>query len=322
MPPVNLSALSESHGKRLRWFEERAGTVTGYPKPLDDGSFVVTRPKGIYKPKELSYALSVRINLESPYDDGEIFEREDGTWYFSYHQENADPFQRDVEFTNRGLMACIADAVPVGVLRERKVGKRRPPEYDVLGLAIPVSWQAGYFFFEGVSSDGLWRHGDTASEVLVSTAEAQNESTVGAELPPSDDYDARLRVVRQIVARRGQRVFRAALLQAYGGRCAITGTDAEAVLEAAHLRPYRGKDSNVLSNGLLLRPDVHTLLDLRLLAIEPASRRVRVSQRLAKTSYWELDGVQLAEPEARNQRPALEVLETVWNLFLEAEDQA
>ncbi|MGN9890292.1 HNH endonuclease [Micromonospora sp. L31] len=318
---MDLSALTASHARRLRWFEERAGTVTRYPKQLDDGSFLVSRPKGIYKPSDLPYALSVRINLNSPYNDGAIYAREDGTWYFSYHQENPDPSQRDEEFTNRGLMECIRHAAPVGVLREHEAERNRSPEYLVLGLAVPVAWESGYFFFEGVRSDGILHGGDTASEVLVSAAEAQKDSTAGVESPPSDDYDARLRVVRQIVARRGQRTFRAALLQAYRGRCAITGADAEAVLEAAHLRPYRGIDSNILSNGLLLRADVHTLLDLRLLAIEPISRRVRVSQQLAKSSYWKLDGVQLSEPAAQNQRPALTVLENLWKLFREAENK-
>ena len=91
---------------------------------------------------------------------------------------------------------------------------------------MPVSWRAGYFFFEGVRTDGAWHQGDTESDVMVSLAETQDESA-GAEPPPSDDYEARLRVVRQIVARRGQRAFRAALLRAYGGRCAIKGADAE-----------------------------------------------------------------------------------------------
>ncbi|MEU7713322.1 HNH endonuclease [Micromonospora chalcea] len=320
MPNIDLSILSEEHARRLRWFEQQAGSVTGYPKPLDDGSFLVTRPKGIYKPKDLVYALSVRINLGSPYDDGEIFEREDGSWYFAYHQENPDSSQRDIQFTNRALMACIADRVPVGVLKEREVPANRPSEYDVLGLAVPVSWQAGYFFFEGARTDRAWRFGDTATAVLVSTAEAQDDAPEGMELP-SDDYDARLRVVRHIVARRGQRAFRAALMQAYGGRCAITGVDAEAVLEAAHLLPYRGKESNALQNGLLLRADVHTLLDLRLLAIDPASRCVQVSQQLAETGYRNLNGVRLAEPAAQSQRPAEAVLEAMWCLFLEAEGQ-
>lgn len=56
------------------------------------------------------------------------------------------------------------------------------------------------------------------------------------------------------------------VLDAYGGQCAITGSDAGPALEAAHPRPYRGVDSNVISDGLPLRGDIHTLFDLGLLA--------------------------------------------------------
>jgi hypothetical protein len=60
----------------------------------------------------------------------------------------------------------------------------------------------------------------------------------------------------QDVSRRGQAGFRAALLEAYRGRCAITGFDAAAALEGAHLRPYRGPESNTVTNGLLLSADL------------------------------------------------------------------
>jgi hypothetical protein len=52
-------------------------------------------------------------------------------------------------FTNRGLMQCIADRVPVGVLRQRVPASRRS-QYDVLGLAMPVRWSGGRFFFESL----------------------------------------------------------------------------------------------------------------------------------------------------------------------------
>src|SRR5262245_42509124 len=44
------------------------------------------------------------------------------------------------------------------------------------------------------------------------------------------------KVRRLINERRGQPKFREKLLSAYGGRCAVTGCDAEAALEAAHIR--------------------------------------------------------------------------------------
>jgi hypothetical protein len=91
------------------------------------------------------------------------------------------------------------------------------------------------------------------------------------------------------------------------------------VLEAAHLRPYRGPDSNTVTNGLLLRADIHTLLDLRLLAPDPSTRKITISSRLSGTQYEKISGARLAEPAAVSQRPSSEALETVWQEFLQVE---
>ena len=109
-------------------------------------------------------------------------------------------------------------------------------------------------------------------------------------------------------------------MEAYQGRCAVTGCDAAAALEAAHLRPYRGPESNTVTNGLLLRADIHTLLDLRLLAPDPATRAIAVSKLLAGTQYEALSGAQLADPTEPWQRPNEEALETIWERFREAEE--
>jgi hypothetical protein len=110
------------------------------------------------------------------------------------------------------------------------------------------------------------------------------------------------RVLREIAQRRGQPAFRDGLLAAYGRRCAVTGETAEAVLEAAHIDPYGESGCNDLSNGLLLRADVHTLFDLHLLAVDPAGR-LEVSTSLRKTSYAELAGKSLAMPPDPSARP-------------------
>jgi hypothetical protein len=153
--PEALSLLEATHTERLRWFHDRAGQVVGWPERLTNGLYLVTRPKGIFKPSDLSYAVSVRILLESPYADGEIHQRpEDGTWHFAYHQENPDPARRDSEYTNKALMRCLRDQVPVGVLRQRETRPVKPVRYDVMGLAVPVHWEDGYFYFEGYGPDG------------------------------------------------------------------------------------------------------------------------------------------------------------------------
>lgn len=69
---------------------------------------------------------------------------------------------------------------------------------------------------------------------------------------------------RAIAYRRGQSVFRRDLMYAYSSVCAVTGTTASDVLEAAHIYPYRGAHTNRVDNGLLLRADIHTLFDLNM----------------------------------------------------------
>lgn len=108
-------------------------------------------------------------------------------------------------FTNRGLMRCIKDQIPVGVLREREPVKGRS-QCDVLGLAVPVRWYDGYFLFESTGPDGAPSR-DTLSDILEAQAEADAEHDDQTALPPTDDYDARLRLYKQIVARRGQARF-------------------------------------------------------------------------------------------------------------------
>jgi len=64
--------------------------------------------------------------------------RTDGTWLYAYFQENDDPNARDQEFTNRALMSCLRDRVPVGVMRQ--VSLKPDVCYRVLGLALVTGW--------------------------------------------------------------------------------------------------------------------------------------------------------------------------------------
>lgn len=110
--------------------------------------------------------------------------------------------------------------------------------------------------------------------------------------------DARERIIAAITLRRGQPKFRRQLLDAYEGRCAITGCDAEAALEASHIIPYGGEHSNTLENGILLRADIHTLFDLNLITIDPTRMTVILAPELEDTVYSELKGLRLdARPE-------------------------
>lgn len=91
-------------------------------------------------------------------------------------------------------------------------------------------------------------------------------------LPPAIENE-RMRVLRLIDERRGQSAFRANLIAAFQGKCAVTGCDAVDALEAAHIDPYSVSHSNEPSNGLLLRSDIHTLFDLDLIGVNRTLRK-------------------------------------------------
>lgn len=119
----------------------------------------------------------------------------------------------------------------------------------------------------------------------------EEELVAVQDFNPEDIIDARERIFAAIVRRRGQSKFRLSLLQAYDGKCPFsTGTSAQHVLEASHILAYKGSSTNSVSNGLLLRADIHTLFDLRLLAIDTTNLTVLVSSQLQDTEYANLAG--------------------------------
>jgi putative restriction endonuclease len=135
------------------------------------------------------------------------------------------------------------------------------------------------------------------------------------QFDPDSIDDQRERSIRAIRVRRGQPAFRAALLEAYGRRCSITGCAVEDVLEAAHITPYLGPLTNHVSNGLLLRTDLHTLFDCGLLAVEPETRTVVVADTLKKSSYAKLDGQVLRRPKEAANSPSKRNLEKRYTRF-------
>jgi hypothetical protein len=148
---------------------------------------------------------------------------------------------------------------------------------------------------------GIWELVDVGDKVLrprfLSVADhaemekARDEAAASGLFDPLED--ARSRIMAAIVQREGQPAFRNALLQAYGGACAISGCTVEAVLEAAHIVPYRGPHTNVIENGLLLRADLHKMFDLHLFSIAPNTRTVRLSPELMRSEYACFHGVTL-----------------------------
>lgn len=67
-------------------------------------------------------------------------------------------------------------------------------------------------------------------------------------------------------------------------------------------------ENNNLSNGLLLRSDLHTLFDLKLITIDPEKFEVIVDPRLRQSSYGQLHGKPLQLPENQLYWPKKDAL--------------
>ena len=79
-------------------------------------------------------------------------------------------------------------------------------------------------------------------------------------------------------------------------------------MEAAHIRPYAGPETNHIQNGMILRSDVHSLFDRGLVGVEPEDYSVVMSDVLANSSYSDYDQLRIRLPRDQNKRPSSEAL--------------
>ena len=112
--------------------------------------------------------------------------------------------------------------------------------------------------------------------------------------------------------RLGQGTFRAMITDAYGRQCAITRERALPALEAAHIRPFTETKTHHISNGVLLRSDIHRLFDAGYITITP-EYRVEASSRMREDfndgeNYMRLHGSGILVPRNEELHPDPEAL--------------
>jgi len=116
-----------------------------------------------------------------------------------------------------------------------------------------------------------------------------------------------------VTPRLGQGSFRLLVTDAYRYRCAMTSERTLPVLEAAHIRPFAKGGEHALSNGLLLRSDLHKLFDLGYVTVDPKEKKILVSDRIKAEfengrEYYKLRGEKLVLPENPLAIPSIESL--------------
>jgi len=148
-------------------------------------------------------------------------------------------------------------------------------------IAVPENWapnivQGKTYDTAAVDGQALW---DIVHSALAAHSKVADPSTAEG----SYEQD-RFGVEYLTRGRLGQGAFRVLVTDAYERRCAITGERTLPVLEAAHIKPYASQGPHRVSNGILLRSDLHKLFDLGYITVTP-ELKLEVSHRL-KTE-WE-----------------------------------
>ena len=164
-------------------------------------------------------------------------------------------------------------------------------------IQVPKSWSPNIVSFKTYDTDdaegrALW---DGVAERM-------------ARLPVFDNGSVdRFGKPRLVEPRLGQGAFRVLVTDIYSRRCAVTQERTLPALEAAHIRPYGDGGEHEARNGLLLRRDIHSLLDAGYVTVTPdlhfeVSPRIREEFDNGK-HYYALHGHKIDAPLDIGQRP-------------------
>lgn len=229
--------------------------------------------------------------------------------YLVEHQKRSDIFDQlaaELERTRSAIDFCLRwrddpDSFPPGAAN--KIRRQFDAARDRLGEEYEgtLSISEAYRFLKAVDKS------DSARAELLKKLEqewAENDNAEGVGLE-----EALVRTLQSVLQRRGQHSFRNRLVEAYQGRCAVSGWEGGAALEAAHIIPYSESGMNDVSNGLLLRADIHTLFDQGLITINPDTMTVSLSKELTATEYKEFEGKLIQLPSNEEKHPARDYLE-------------
>jgi putative restriction endonuclease len=299
-PDAAIRQAAFAHVKRLT---DASGVLTA--NQLRDGFEyqgrripLINPQRGIFKPKQMTFLLSIKTVFPRPgrkvwYDDQRLVHQQiyAGDEGVDYAFMGTDPQAAD----NRWLRDAMLNGVPViyflGVA---------PGVYQALAPTFITDWDAH------------------SLKARLAFGDVTQFNTVFPEATTERRYA--LRLVKQ---RLHQATFREAVIQAYNGRCALSGLPEPLLLDAAHI--IADKDERfgqpVIPNGLPLSKIHHAAFDAHLIGIDP-DYKIHVSPKLLSLndgptleSLKSLQGKQLRLPARKQDFPDKERLEQRFRLF-------
>ncbi|MEG9862247.1 MAG: HNH endonuclease [Parvularculales bacterium] len=257
--------------------------------------------KGIFKPKQMQYLLSIKTVFPKPgqrvwYDDQLDVHRQilEGDEMIEYAFMGKDP---DVA-ENRWLREAFENDIPI---------------IYFLGIA-PNVYQAIFpAFIMGWDADTL------VAQVAFGISEYH-------VITPSEKNIERRYIPREVKQRLHQAIFREAVLDAYSGRCALSGLPESRLLDAAHIISDANEEFGqpIVSNGLPLSKIHHAAFDAHLIGID-SDYKLHVSDQLLDQndgpvleSLKQLRGERLHLPNRLQDKPDPERLAMRFEQFMKA----
>jgi len=246
----HVSRLSEIHD-HLTAAELKPGFLfQGERIPL------VNPQRGIFKPQQMRFLLSIKTVFPKPGAR---------VWYDDQRDVHRQIFEGD-ETVDYAFMGKDPDAADNRWLRE--AFENRIPVIYFLGIA-PGRYQAVLPTF--ISE---WDAGTLKARLAFVVPDQEG-------LTPPESALERRYALRAVQQRLHQASFRAAVITAYNGRCALSGLPEPMLLDAAHIVDDKDKQFGqpVVPNGIPLSKIHHAAFDAQLIGID-ADYRLHVSERL------------------------------------------
>ena len=275
---VAIEKLSRQHGGRVRWTDIHRGFIVN-----GERIYFATRAQGIFKPKQMSAALSIRTVIPR---SGRV------AWY------------RD-----QGLGGRNSDP-ETGLLRY-DLARGGPHESSNRSLRTAMERRAPLIYFVGFAPSEyqpvfpVWVEAFRENEVLLATSDSLvsvADSIVRESVEPT--YSPRM-----TRARNHQAWFSARTKSAYGFRCAFSGLPVRELLVGAHVVPDSEGGPASVNNGICMSTLHHSAYDTHLIGVDP-DYRIRVAPPLRErhdgdllANLKDLDGTRLRLPSQRDDWP-------------------
>lgn len=262
------AALRQEIFSYLRQLGGEAGLVAaaqigaGYTRPNGEHVALITRPRGIFKPRQMSSLLSIKTVVPRP---GR------GVWYDDQREAHQRIYNGE-DTVSYSFMGDNADAADNRLLKHACDAK------------IPI------VYFLGISP-GIYRIlMPTFIDAWDPRALRVNLSFGNINIDPTQDEmdvapprtDLQRRYALNVVKRRlHQDAFRQAVIQAYKGRCAFSHLPVPTLLDAAHIVSDKHEllGQPVVTNGLPLSKIHHAAFDAHLIGVDP-DYKIHVSKKL------------------------------------------